>query len=115
MKACVLVFALVVAGCAARVQVNSGASPAPGGGSIVSGQSGVHVQAGSNSFAAAILAISILAGALHESGQERPFPSPSALMPDAAPRAPELAPGRRVNEQDCTKPIEDWSGNLRCR
>jgi len=30
-------------------------------------------------------------------------------------RAPELAPVRRVNEQDCTRPIEDISANLKCR
>lgn len=28
---------------------------------------------------------------------------------------PELDPGRRVIEQDCSKPIEDWSANLKCR
>lgn len=29
--------------------------------------------------------------------------------------APELDPTRRVQEQDCSQPIEDWSANLRCR
>jgi hypothetical protein len=28
---------------------------------------------------------------------------------------PPLDPARRVLEQDCTKPIADWSANLRCR
>ena len=28
---------------------------------------------------------------------------------------PALDPERRVNEQDCTQPIEDWSANLRCK
>ena len=28
---------------------------------------------------------------------------------------PELDPGRRVIEQDCSKPIEDSSANLKCR
>jgi hypothetical protein len=27
----------------------------------------------------------------------------------------ELDPRRRVNEVDCTKPIADWSANLRCK
>ena len=31
------------------------------------------------------------------------------------PRPPELDPQRRVNEVDCTKPIADWSANLKCR
>ena len=29
--------------------------------------------------------------------------------------APEMDPTRRVVEQDCRKPIEDWSANLMCR
>ena len=30
-------------------------------------------------------------------------------------RPPELDAGRRVHEQDCTKPITDASANLKCR
>jgi hypothetical protein len=30
------------------------------------------------------------------------------------PPAP-MDAGRRVNEVDCTKPIQDWSANLKCR
>jgi hypothetical protein len=29
--------------------------------------------------------------------------------------APAMDPGRRVSEQDCTRPIEDTSANLKCR
>ena len=29
--------------------------------------------------------------------------------------APALDPKRRINEQDCTKPIAQDAGNLRCR
>jgi hypothetical protein len=29
--------------------------------------------------------------------------------------APEMDPNRRVVEQDCSKPLADTSGNLRCR
>lgn len=36
-----------------------------------------------------------------------------AITPTWPP--PPLDPERRVNEQDCTKPIEDWSANLRCK
>jgi hypothetical protein len=31
------------------------------------------------------------------------------------PRAGALDPRRRVIEVDCTKPIEDWSANLKCK
>ena len=30
-------------------------------------------------------------------------------------RAPELDPGRKINEQDCSKPIDLSAGNLRCK
>jgi hypothetical protein len=30
-------------------------------------------------------------------------------------RAPELDPGRKINEQDCSKPIDFGAGNLRCK
>ena len=36
------------------------------------------------------------------------FPAPSGP-------APEMQRDRLVAEQDCTKPIEDWSANLKCR
>ena len=29
--------------------------------------------------------------------------------------APELAPGRKVSEQDCSKPVDLLAGNLRCK
>ncbi|MGH8688829.1 MAG: hypothetical protein ACREVQ_14100 [Burkholderiales bacterium] len=32
-----------------------------------------------------------------------------------APPPPPLDAGRKVSEVDCTKPIADWSANLRCR
>ena len=36
------------------------------------------------------------------------FPAPSGP-------APEMVGERAVAERDCTKPIEDWSANLKCR
>jgi hypothetical protein len=29
--------------------------------------------------------------------------------------APELAPGRKVSEQDCSRPVDLQAGNLRCK
>jgi len=29
--------------------------------------------------------------------------------------APELTPGRKVSEQDCSKPVDLSAGNLRCK
>ena len=36
-------------------------------------------------------------------------------FPAATAPAPAMLPDRAVAEQDCTKPIEDWSANLKCR
>ena len=53
--------------------------------------------------------------------------APSAARSTAAPGrggsrlhrdprgAPELAPGRKVSEQDCSKPVNLQAGNLRCK
>ena len=39
----------------------------------------------------------------------------TAVPPPALPAPIELDQARRVNEQDCTQPIKDWSANLKCR
>jgi hypothetical protein len=62
-----------------------------------------------------IIAAGVLSLAAEDALEPRPFPSPSALLPYRTPPAPELAPDRRINEQDCTRPIDLSSGNLRCR
>ncbi len=114
-KACIVALAILLCGCSARMQLDSGAGVASSPGtSITTGSGGLHVQAGSN-FAAALIAISLLAGAIEYSREPQPFPSASGLLPEAAPRAPGLAPARRINEQDCSQPIADPSANLKCR
>jgi hypothetical protein len=45
----------------------------------------------------------------------QPFPNPAELISPGPPRAPELAPGRRISEQDCSKPVDLTLGNLRCK
>lgn len=52
-----------------------------------------------------LLAIGFLVGVSYESDRGMP---PSV-------RVPELDASRTVNEQDCTRPIENPSANLRCR
>jgi hypothetical protein len=52
-----------------------------------------------------LLAIGLLAGVSYDSDRG---------MPTSA-RVPELDASRRVLEQDCTKPIVDWSANLKCK
>jgi outer membrane murein-binding lipoprotein Lpp len=124
---CATLFAIVslgilLAGCSAHTQlsVNSGtpppraSTPAPGT-SVTSSSAGLQVQASSGGFAAAIIAVSLLAGAVQWSSEERPFPNPSSLVSPTPAPAPALSPERRVREQDCTKPVVDPYSNLRCK
>jgi len=53
----------------------------------------------------AALGLVIMGGAIYDYESER----------RGERAAGELDPGRRVNQQDCTRPIEDPSANLMCR
>ena len=96
-----VVLALLASGCGghSNVQFASSGSPATG----VSTGGSVSVQG--HSTLAVLFAIAILSGASNRG-------DPAALP---FQRAPEMDPARRVAEQDCTRPIEDWSSNLKCR
>lgn len=93
--------ALVCAGCGGRSNVQFASSSSPPTGN----SSGASVSVQGSSTAAALAAIVILSGVAYRSEQ--------GVLP--AQRVPEMDPTRRVVEQDCTKPIADWSANLRCR
>ena len=78
---------LLLAGCGGNFYMQGSSGGSPSGGSVnVYGFSTLG----------ALFAIGVLSG--------------SRSLP-----APELDPARRVVEQDCTKPIEDSSANLKCR
>jgi len=116
MRGVVLSFVLLISGCGghSNVQLSSSGSPSTG----VSTGGSVHVQ-GSSTFAT-LLAIGILAGASYASDREyesdgvQRRSSPFTLMQRNLP-VPELDATRTVNEQDCSKPIENWSANLKCK
>ena len=93
---------VLIAGCShGQLQFNGGAASTTSGGTAISSSSaGLNVQA-SGSTAAALIGLGIAGAVIYRS--------------EASGRAPELAPVRRVNEQDCTRPIEDISANLKCR
>ncbi len=93
---------ILIAGCShGQLQFNGGAASTTSGGTAISSSSaGLSVQA-SGSSAAALIGLGIAGAVIYRS--------------EASGRAPELAPVRRVNEQDCTRPIEDISANLKCR
>ena len=98
--------AVLLAGCGGQsnVQVNSSGAPASG----ISNGSSVNIQG--RSTVGALLAIGLIVGVSYDDGRGMPR---SAHVPYLV-HVPELDASRRVLEQDCTRPIEDWSANLRC-
>lgn len=121
MLAAVLLAAVASAGCS-HVQVNASSGTASrlssssnAGTSVSSSSAGFHAQSDSSALATAIIAISLLAGAIELSREDRPFPDPKALVSDRPAHVPDMAPGRRINEQDCSGPVDFFSGNLRCK
>ena len=100
-----------------QVQLNTGAAVSSSPGTVVgSSASGVNAQA-SGSTAAVLIGIGVAAAIASRDGAgygTRYNANPFMAITDSA-RAPELAPERRINEQDCTRPIEDLSANLKCR
>ena len=101
MRAAALSLALLLAGCGGHANVQFASSALPPGGVSTGGS----VQAQGNSTLAVLIAIGVLMGVSYANDRDTP-PSGSA---------PELDPSRRVLVQDCTKPIEDRSANLKCK
>lgn len=93
MRFLIIAFAVLAAGCASHTRISAGEGGAAGV------RVGLDVQSGSA--LGPIIAIGAL-GAVYGSGSEPTKP-------------PAMLEGRRVNEQDCSKPIKDPSANLRCR
>lgn len=104
-----------LAGCSAQanVRLGTGAAAVPPGTSVASSSVGAQVRSGSA--AGTLLAIGILAAAWYGSDSERYGVGDRANPFGAAGPVPQLDEMRRVNEQDCTRPIEDPAANLRCR
>jgi len=99
------VFLAAVLGGCASYQINSGSSTSsavgsalPSGTAVTSGSAGLQAQGGSTGFGLVVLTAGFLTMA------REPYRP-----------APELAPGRKVSEQDCTRPVDFTAGNLRCR
>lgn len=99
---------LLLAGCGGHANVQ---------GSANNGAASAAVSFPGRASLGTLLTVIILAGISYESDREMErtarFPHTSSLP--GSPYAPDLDPSRRVLEHDCTKPIEDWSANLRCR
>lgn len=101
-----MLIAVLLSACShTSVQMSSG-----GGTTTVS--TGVSVNySGSGSAAAwALIGIGLIAAELAGSAAARE----RGLEPER-PAQRKLDAGRQVNEVDCTKPIADWSANLKCK
>ena len=113
-----LTLVLSVAGCShGQVQLNAGAGASSASGTVItSSTSGVNAQAG-GSTAALLLSIGLAAAIASRDDMAygtRYTANPFMAVTDT-PRAPAMAQDRRINEQDCTKPIDLTAGNLRCK
>lgn len=110
-----LSLAVLLGGCGGHANVQSTSG---GGAGTVSGGTSVNVQGRSNF--GNLLGLGFLVGVSY--GSERgvshfssnPFMAISGA--DSPARGiPEPDPSRRIAVQDCTRPIEDWLANLRCK
>ena len=108
---CRIAGALALALCAAGCSNNS--YVAYSSGSIAGSPTGTsaYVQGGTSSSSAAFAAIFLLHWALLNERWDRG----AGLYGSSAVPAPPMDETRSVNTQDCTRPIVDWSANLRCR
>lgn len=107
MKWTVLLFALL-AGCAhTHSEVNIGTRTPHAGVQV-------HVEGGRG--LATLFGLSILAAGIYEAERVRYFTNPFVTLSNNSPEfAPELAPDRKISEQDCTKPLDYSLGNIRCK
>ena len=106
--ACALVLALCAAGCGGNsyVAASSGGSPA----AVPSNSVSVSVQNGSSASAYFMLAMMFLIGNAYQQ------PNQARGLYGANPGPiPPMDESRSVNTQDCSKAIENWSANLRCK
>jgi hypothetical protein len=86
------------------------AAPASAGTVTIVSTGGAAAVAGALAFAAFMEA--------GDAGYMDTRPSPSFAGPSGwfwARPVPELDPGRKVSEQDCTKPLDLSQGNIRCK
>jgi hypothetical protein len=106
MRPALLALAFLLAACShTSVRVDSGGGVTTTGGSVSIGYSG-HGSAA----VWALIGIGLIAAEYGGSAAARE----RGLEPERNP-AKSMDAGRQVNEVDCTKPIGNWSGNLKCR
>lgn len=83
---------LLVAGCSSHTAWHA---------SVGQPHANAQVQINGGAALATVIGVSLLAAGVH--GYENPR------------TVPEMAPDRKVSEQDCTKPLDYTLGNIRCK
>ena len=109
-----LLAAVLASGCAtSHTRIDTG--PAAGGTPVTGtsyGGARVTVEYPSGSAAPGLAFLAVLGLLVYAEGAAGP--AAHGLF-DSSRQAPAMDPARRVNEQDCSKPIEVPGANLRCR
>lgn len=81
-------------------------------------QGGLQVRIEGGRGLAALVGLTALTAAMFDYERDRMRYRENRFMPLGETRpdmAPPLATDRTISEQDCTRPIEDFSANLKCR
>ena len=94
----------------ATIAVSNGAT-AVAATTVVTGSMGATMVANGGAAVALVLAI----GVAEFVNNPQPFPNPMSLISMNTQPVPEMASGRLINEQDCSKPVDFSRGNLRCK
>lgn len=109
--AALLLIVVLVTGCShAAIAVSSGA-PAVAATTVATGATGATLVASGPTAVAFILTL----GVIEFVHNPQPFPDPMSLVSVSTRPVPEMAGGRLINEQDCSKPVDFSRGNLRCK
>ena len=115
-----LLLCVQIAGCANSVATVSTSTATVS--SVTAGTTAVGAQVTAASSSAAAVALFAFAAAMmmtasteSASGTTTYNANPFAAIDASSRRQPELDASRRVHAQDCSKPILDWSANLKCR
>jgi len=103
-----IAFVLGAAGCNGNSYIVYGSGGPVGG---PPSATSAYVQGSTSSSTVAFTALFLLNWSLLNESWDRQ----AGLYGSSTLPAPPMDETRTVNAQDCTRPIEDWSANLRCR
>ena len=109
---CLCLAVLVSSGCRGSFSVNAGSSlvaPAQATPGTSVSNSQINVSADS------ALGAAILLGIIAADGLQRGAAGGGGSVPPAYERVPAADPSRRINAQDCSRPVDYAAGNLVCR